>query len=199
MIYGYMRVSTKEQNEQRQLHALLAFGIHRKHIYMDKLSGKDFNRTAYQRLVYRKLAPGDLIVVKSIDRLGRNYNEIIHEWKTITKDLGADIKVLDMPLLDTRKQSDLVGTLISDIVLQLLSFVAESERNNIRERQAEGIAIAKLQGIHLGRPALPIPDNFGTVYKQWKSKEIYAYEAYKQAQLTKSQFYRAVKRHEGNT
>ena len=150
-VYGYVRVSTRDQNEHRQLIELQAFGVDRKNIYMDKMSGKDFNRPSYQRLVHRRLKSGDLLVVKSIDRLGRNYEEILNEWKYISKRLGADIKILDMPLLDTRRSNDLIGTLISDIVLQLLSFVAQNERENIRQRQAEGIAAAKarLSLIHI--------------------------------------------------
>lgn len=151
-VYGYVRVSSQDQNEARQYIELLDFGIHKRRIYMDKLSGKDFNRPAYHRLVRKKLKAGDLLVVKSIDRLGRNYNEILNEWKYITKRKKADIKILDMPLLDTDQSKDLIGTLIGDIVLQLLSFVAENERINIHQRQAEGIRAAKIRGVRFGRP-----------------------------------------------
>lgn len=190
MHYGYIRVSTKEQNEERQLHSLIEFGIKKEDIFMDKSSGKDFKRSAYQKLVYRKLKHGDLLVIKSIDRLGRNYQDIIKEWQNITTTIGADIKILDMPLLDTRRSKDLLGTLISDIILQLLSFVAENERNNIRQRQAEGIAIAKAKGLHLGRPRIPMPENFIEIYEQWKTQKISPQKAIELSALTQSQFYR---------
>lgn len=158
-IYGYVRVSTKEQNEDRQLIALHDVGVMQKNIYMDKQSGKDFNRPQYKKLL-KKLKPGDLLYIKSIDRLGRNYEEIRNQWRIITKEKNADIYVIDMPLLDTRRGKDLLGTFISDLVLQLLSFVAENERTNIKQRQAEGIAAAKAKGIRFGRPPKPLPDNF---------------------------------------
>ena len=151
MEYGYARVSTKEQNEQRQIIALEEFGLNLRQIFIDKQSGKDFERANYQRLT-RRLKEGDTLVVKSIDRLGRNYNEILEQWRIITKEKGAAIVVLDMPLLDTRKNRDLTGTLIADIVLQLLSYVAQTEREFIHQRQAEGIAVAKAQGVRFGRP-----------------------------------------------
>lgn len=195
-IYGYMRVSSRDQHEHRQLNELLNYGIPREHIYMDKQSGKDFNRPSYRRLVYEVLAPGDLLVVKSIDRLGRNYKEIIHEWQTITTKVRADIKILDMPLLDTSNHKDLIGTLISDIVLQLLSFIAENERETIRQRQREGIAAAKQRGVKFGRPQAPYPDNFDFIYSQWRKKEITPKEAFQQANLPDYLFYKRARRYE---
>ena len=170
-IYGYIRVSTREQNEDRQLIALREMSVPEKNIFMDKQSGKDFNRPQYKKLV-KKLKPGDLLYIKSIDRLGRNYEEIQNQWRVLTKEKGIDIVVLDMPLLDTRRGKDLMGTFLSDIVLQVLSFVAENERTNIRQRQAEGIAAAKAKGIRFGRPPLPLPENFHENYQRWKSGEI---------------------------
>ena len=190
--YGYVRVSSQDQNEARQYLELLDMGIDKKYIYMDKLSGKDFNRPAYHKLVYKKLKQGDLLVVKSIDRLGRNYNEILQEWKYITKDKKVDIKILDMPLLDTDQKKDLIGTLIGDIVLQLLSFVAENERVNIHQRQAEGIAAAKAKGIRFGRPPKPLPENFHSVYQRWKMGEITGTAAAKECGMPLATFrYRA--------
>lgn len=171
MEYGYVRVSTQEQNEQRQMIALWGFGIKNDNIFMDKQSGKDFERSGYKRLL-RKLKNGDTLVVKSIDRLGRNYEEILEQWRLITKEKQAAIVVLDMPLLDTRKNRDLTGTLIADIVLQLLSYVAQTEREFIRQRQAEGIKAAREKGVHLGRPSRPLPANFRSVYRRWKLGEI---------------------------
>ena len=158
-IYGYIRVSTREQNIERQMLSLLEAGIDKKDIYVDKQSGKNFQRPAYTKMM-RRVREGDLIVVKSIDRLGRNYQEIMEQWRIITKEKGADICIQDMPLLDTTKTKDLLGTFISDIVLQLLSFVAENERDNIRQRQAEGIAAAKARGVQFGKPMIPMPENF---------------------------------------
>ena len=169
--YGYARVSSLEQNEARQIIELSRFGILEKNIYMDKQSGKDFNRPQYQKLK-KKLRSGDVLVVKSIDRLGRNYEEIQVEWRQIVKEIRADIVVLDMPILDTRTNKDLIGTLISDIVLQLLSYVAQSERENIRQRQAEGIAAARARGVHLGRFPDPMPEGFPPIYEAWSSKRI---------------------------
>ncbi|MBP3519976.1 MAG: recombinase family protein, partial [Oscillospiraceae bacterium] len=166
-IYGYVRVSTAEQNEDRQLIALREMGVPKKNIFMDKLSGKDFRRPAYRRLV-KRMKKNDLLYVKSIDRLGRNYEEIQNQWRRLTKEKGVDIVVLDMPLLDTRRGKDLMGTFLSDIVLQVLSFVAENERTNIRQRQAEGIAAAKARGVKFGRPPLPLPENFYAVHKAWR-------------------------------
>lgn len=170
-IYGYARVSSRDQNEERQLIALSGAGIKRRNIYLDKRSGMDFERPQYQKLL-RKLKPGDLLYIKSIDRLGRNYEEILQQWRLLTREKGIDIAVLDMPLLDTRHGKDLMGTFLSDIVLQILSFVAENERVNIHQRQAEGIAAAKSKGLHLGRPPLPLPESFEAHYQRWKRGEI---------------------------
>lgn len=166
-VYGYVRVSTRDQNVERQLIALEKMGITRTAIFVDHQSGKDFQRPAYQRMI-KKLKPGDVMVTKSIDRLGRNYEEIKEQWRILTKEIGADIIIQEMSLLDTTKSRDLLGNFISDIVLQLLSFVAENERNNIRTRQAEGIAAAKKRGVRFGKPAIPIPDNFSELYKRWE-------------------------------
>lgn len=191
MEYGYARVSTKEQNEQRQIIALEEFGLNLRQIFIDKQSGKDFERANYQRLT-RRLKEGDTLVVKSIDRLGRNYNEILEQWRIITKEKGAAIVVLDMPLLDTRKNRDLTGTLIADIVLQLLSYVAQTEREFIRQRQAEGIAVAKAQGVRFGRPPLAQPKEFPTVHQAWLKKEISAREAARRLSVTHKTFLRWV-------
>lgn len=171
MEYGYARVSSKEQTEQRQIIALTEFGVSSKNIYMDKQSGKDFERPRYKRLI-KRLRPGDLLVVQSIDRLGRNYSEILEQWRLITKEKRADILVLDMPLLDTRRGRNLMGTFLSDIVLQVLSFASENERINIRQRQAEGIAAAKSRGVRFGRPPRPLPDNFHILYQKWRAGKI---------------------------
>ncbi len=170
-VYGYIRVSSKDQKEDRQQIALKEVGVELQNIYVDKQSGKDFNRPQYKKML-RKLKKDDLLYIKSIDRLGRNYEEILQQWRILTKEKGVDIVVLDMPLLDTRRGKDLMGTFLSDIVLQVLSFVAENERTNIKQRQAEGIAAAKVQGIKFGRPPLPLPDNFYEVHKAWRSKKI---------------------------
>ena len=188
MEYGYARVSTKEQNEERQLIALTAFGITAHAIFVDKQSGKDFERTQYRQLM-RKLKDGDTLVVKSIDRLGRNYAEILEQWRLLTQTKGADIVVLDMPLLDTRRGKDLMGTFLSDIVLQVLSFVAENERTNIRQRQAEGIAAAKARGVKFGRPPRPLPDNFYEVHKAWRDKKMTLKEAAEACDLPIGTFY----------
>ncbi len=169
--YGYMRVSTREQNEDRQRIALREAGVEEACLYMDKQSGKDFERPQY-RLLLRRLKKDDLLYIKSIDRLGRNYEEILRQWRVLTKDKGVDIVVLDMPLLDTRRGKDLMGTFLSDIVLQVLSFVAENERTSIRQRQAEGIAAAKARGVRFGRPAGPLPDGFFEQYRLWRSGRI---------------------------
>lgn len=171
MEYGYARVSSKEQTEQRQIIALTETGISSKNIYMDKQSGKDFERPRYKRLI-KRLRPGDLLVVQSIDRLGRNYSEILEQWRLITKEKRADILVLDMPLLDTRRGRDLTGVFIADLVLQVLSFASENERINIRQRQAEGIAAAKSRGVRFGRPPRPLPDNFHILYQKWRAGKI---------------------------
>lgn len=189
--YGYIRVSTREQNEDRQLIALREMSVPEKNIFMDKQSGKDFDRPAYKRLL-RKLKKDDLLYIKSIDRLGRNYLEIQEQWRAITKDKGVDIVVLDMPLLDTRRGKDLMGTFLSDIVLQVLSFVAENERSNIRQRQAEGIAAAKARGVRFGRPPAPLPENFHHLYQQWKNGKITGTAAAKLCGMPLSTFrYRA--------
>lgn len=171
MEYGYARVSSKEQTEQRQIIALTETGISSKNIYMDKQSGKDFERPRYKRLI-KRLRPGDLLVVQSIDRLGHNYSEILEQWRLITKEKRADILVLDMPLLDTRRGRDLTGVFIADLVLQVLSFASENERINIRQRQAEGIAAAKSRGVRFGRPPRPLPDNFHILYQKWRAGKI---------------------------
>lgn len=176
MIYGYVRVSTKDQNEARQIVAMQNFGIEQNKILLDKQSGKDFDRPQYKRLL-KMLKSGDVIVIKSIDRLGRNYDEIIDQWKIITKEKKADIVVLDMPILDTRQTYNLAGKLISDIVLQLLSYVAETERDNIRQRQAEGIAVAKANGVQFGRPAKERPEEFYRLKDQFIGGEISARKA----------------------
>ena len=170
-LYGYIRVSTREQNEDRQLLALKELAIPEKNLFVDKQSGKDFERPQYRKMV-RKLKKDDLLYIKSIDRLGRNYSEILDQWRILTKDKGVDIVVMDMPLLDTRRGKDLMGTFLSDIVLQVLSFVAENERMNIRQRQAEGIAAAKARGVRFGRPPKPLPENFHGLYQQWKNGKI---------------------------
>ena len=189
--YGYVRVSTKDRNEDRQLIALHELGLSDKYIYVDKQSGKDFNRLQYQKLL-RKLRPGDLLYIKSIDRLGRNYEEIQNQWRVLTKEKGVDICIVDMPILDTRPGKDLLGTFISDLVLQLLSFVAENERTNIKQRQAEGIAAAKAKGVRFGRPPKPLPDNFLGVYQQWKQGTITGTAAAKECGMPLSTFrYRA--------
>lgn len=186
--YGYIRVSSKDQNEVRQRIALEAAGIQARHIFADKQSGKDFNRPQYKRLL-RKLRKDDLLCIQSIDRLGRNYEEILQQWRTLTKDKGVDIVVLDMPLLDTRRGKDLMGTFLSDIVLQILSFVAENERANIHQRQAEGIAAAKAKGVKFGRPALPLPDNFQEIHQAWRRKEITLSQAAQACHMPIGTFY----------
>lgn len=170
-IYGYIRVSSRDQNEDRQVIAFQDLCIPEKNIFMDKQSGKDFKRPSYKRMV-RRMKKDDLLYIKSIDRLGRNYGEILEEWRMLTKEKGIDIVVLDMPILDTRRGKDLMGAFLSDIVLQVLSFVAENERTNIRQRQAEGIAAAKARGVKFGRPALPYPDNFLEIHSDWRKKKV---------------------------
>ena len=197
-IYGYIRVSTREQNEDRQRLALAALPVPEENIYMDKQSGKDFERPQYRRLV-RRLRRDDLLYVKSIDRLGRNYSEILEQWRMLTKEKGVDIAVLDMPLLDTRRGKDLMGTFLSDIVLQVLSFVAENERSNIRQRQAEGIAAAKARGVRFGRPPLPLPENFQEVYRAWRGKQITLKQAAQACQMPEGTFYAKAVRVETQT
>lgn len=190
-IYGYVRVSTKEQNEDRQLIALREIDVAEKNIFMDKQSGKDFERPQYRKLL-RKMKKNDLLFIKSIDRLGRNYEEILQQWRIITKDKGVDIVVLDMPLLDTRRGKDLMGTFLSDIVLQVLSFVAENERTNIRQRQAEGIAAAKARGVKFGRPPKPLPENFYSLYRKWRAGKITGTAAARECDMPLATFrYRA--------
>ena len=187
-VYGYIRVSSKDQKEDRQQIALNEVGVNLQNIYVDKQSGKDFNRPKYKKML-RKLKKDDLLYIKSIDRLGRNYAEILEQWRFLTKEKGIDIVVLDMPLLDTRRGKDLMGTFLSDIVLQVLSFVAENERTNIKQRQAEGIAAAKAQGIKFGRPPLPLPDNFYEVHKAWRSKKITLKQAAEACNMPVGTFY----------
>lgn len=190
-IYGYVRVSTREQNEDRQMIALRDVAVPERNIYVDKQSGKDFERPQYKKLL-RKMKKDDLLYIKSIDRLGRNYNEIQEQWRILTKDKGVDIVVLDMPLLDTRRGKDLMGTFLSDIVLQVLSFAAENERMNIRQRQAEGIAAAKAKGVRFGRIPRPLPENFHAVYQRWRRGEITGTAAAKECGMPLSTFrYRA--------
>ena len=191
-VFGYARVSSKEQNEERQLSAFQKFGIDERDIYVDKQSGKDFNRKEYLTLK-NILRENDLLVIKSIDRLGRNYDMIVNEWKDITKNIKADIVVIDMPLLDTRKNKDLLGTFISDIVLQILSYVAEQERTFIKQRQKEGILVAKNNGVKFGRPKIEKPQNFDIVVNKWRNKEIKSKDAMKLLGLKANTFYNMVK------
>ena len=196
--YGYIRVSSTDQCEDRQCIALREAGVADTHVYIDKQSGKDFNRPAYRRLI-RKLKKDDLLYIKSIDRLGRNYEEILHQWRILTEDKGIDIVVLDMPLLDTRRGKDLMGTFLSDIVLQVLSFVAENERASIKQRQAEGIAAAKARGVKFGRPQRALPDNFDEVRRDWQDKKITLRQAAEICQMPSSTFYdRATKLEQTN-
>ena len=190
-VYGYVRVSTADQNESRQILALSELGVTGKMVYVDKQSGKDFKRPAYKRLV-RRLKKGDLVYIKSIDRLGRNYEEIQNEWRHLTKDLEVDICVLDMPLLDTRQGKDLIGTFIADITLQILSFVAQSERDAIRTRQAEGIRAAKAAGVIFGRPRKVMPDNFDELVDSWMHEEMTLDDVLKLCSISRATFYRKV-------
>ncbi len=194
-IYGYVRVSTREQNEDRQIIALREVGVTEKQLYIDKQSGKDFNRPQYKRLL-RKMKKDDLLYIKSIDRLGRNYEEILQQWRMLTKEKGIDIVILDMPLLDTRRGKDLMGTFLADIVLQVLSFVAENERTNIKQRQAEGIAAAKAKGVKFGRPPLPLPDNFYEVHKAWRNKKLTLKEAANACSMPIGTFYAKARKFE---
>ena len=191
-IYGYVRVSTTDQNEDRQLIALKERNIPDKNIFMDKLSGKDFNRPEYQRMV-QKLKNGDLLYVLSIDRLGRNYEDILAGWRVLTKEIGIDICVIDMPLLDTRNGKDLMGTFIADLVLQILSFVAQNERENIRKRQEQGIAAAKAKGVKFGRPEIAIPNNFGKIIRAWEQKQLSFDMVLKQCNMSEATFYRKLR------
>ena len=196
-VYGYIRVSSKDQKEDRQQIALKEVGVELQNIYVDKQSGKDFNRPQYKKML-RKLKKDDLLYIKSIDRLGRNYEEILQQWRILTKEKGVDIVVLDMPLLDTRRGKDLMGAFLSDIVLQVLSFVAENERTNIKQRQAEGIAAAKAQGIKFGRPPQTWPDNFYEVHRDWREKKITLAKAAAACNMPTGTFYgKAVKFEKG--
>ena len=190
--FGYIRVSSTDQNESRQRLALADLGISPTHIYIDKQSGKDFHRPEYQTMLER-LMPGDLLCITSIDRLGRNYKEIQHQWRILTREKLVDIQVLDMPLLDTRQNKDLLGTFIADLVLQVLSFVAESERENIRKRQAEGIAAAKRKGVRFGHKPKPLPANFSEVFALWRSGYITTTEAAERTSMARSTFRYRVK------
>ena len=191
-IYGYVRVSSTDQNEDRQMLEMQRLKIKKKNIYIDKQSGKDFNRPSYQRLL-GKLKKGDLLYVKSIDRLGRNYKEIQNQWRVLTKEMEVDVVVIDMPLLDTRVYKDLMGTFIADLVLQVLSFVAKNERVNIRKRQEEGIKAAKLKGVMFGRPMIKVPDNFGSLVKQWERGHIRAEDVAKECDMSIATFYRRLR------
>ena len=190
--YGYVRVSSADQNEDRQLMTMREYSITADRIYMDKLSGKNFQRPQYRALL-RRLRPGDLLCITSIDRLGRNYEEIQTQWRVLTKEIGVDICVLDMPLLDTRNGKDLMGTFIADLVLQILSFVAQNERESIRKRQAQGIAAAKARGVHLGRPSSARPDNFSKIVRAWEAQKITFEEALHRSGLGQSTFYRRLR------
>ena len=188
-IYGYVRVSSTDQNEDRQMIAMSDNNVPNGNVYIDKQSGKDFERPQYKKLV-KKLKEGDLLYILSIDRLGRNYEDIQKQWRILTKDIGIDICVIDMPLLDTRNGKDLMGTFIADLVLQILSFVAQSERENIKKRQAQGIAAAKAKGVKFGRPESPLPENFGKIIKNWDHGKISTADALKLCDMSASTFYR---------
>ena len=191
-VYGYVRVSSTDQNEDRQMIALREVKVDDENIYMDKQSGKDFERPQYKRMI-KKLKPGDLLYILSIDRLGRNYEEIQRQWRVLTKDVGVDICVIDMPLLDTRNGKDLMGTFIADLVLQILSFVAQNERENIKKRQAEGIADAKAKGVRFGRPEKDIPDDFEKIVKEWEQKRLPFTEVLKLCNMSEATFYRRLR------
>ena len=197
-IYGYVRVSSRDQNEDRQLITMREMQVPEENIYVDKQSGKDFNRPQYKKLL-RKVKPDDIIYIKSIDRLGRNYSEILEQWKLITKVKHVDLYVIYMPILDTRREKNLLGTFISDLVLTLLSYVAENERVNIRQRQAEGIAAAKARGVHFGRVPNPLPDNFYEVYQRWKMKKISISQAAQECGMPQTTFFDRAKAYEKST
>lgn len=190
--YGYVRVSTKEQNEDRQMIAMEELEIPKKNIYMDKQSGKDFNRPMYRKLL-KKLKKNDVLYIKSIDRLGRNYEEILEQWRILSKEKNVDVVVIDMPILDTRMGKDLLGTFISDLVLALLSYVSENERTNIKSRQKEGIEAAKQRGVQFGRPQKPLPSDFEQIYHDWLMKKITAKEAARLCNFTRATFYNKIK------
>ncbi len=191
-IFGYVRVSSADQNEHRQMLAMEERKVKKECIYLDRQSGKDFQRPQYRRMV-EEIRAGDLLYVSSIDRLGRNYEEIQEQWRIVTKDIGADICVIDMPLLDTRNGKDLMGTFIADLVLQILSFVAQSERENIRTIQKQGITAAMVRGVKFGRPAAEVPDNFRLLIKAWENGEISLREVIKRSGLSESTFYRKLR------
>ena len=193
-IYGYVRVSSIDQNEDRQLIVMDENNVPKGNIYIDKQSGKDFERPQYKKLV-KKLKAGDLLYILSIDRLGRNYEDIQKQWRILTKDIGIDICVIDMPLLDTRNGKDLMGTFIADLVLQILSFVAQNERENIKKRQAQGISAAKAKGVKFGRPESPVPDEFDKLIKQWEKKEISIAELLAVCNMSEATFYRKLREH----
>jgi len=189
VIYGYVRVSSLDQNEDRQFVAMHEKAVPEKNIFMDKCSGKDFKRVEYRKLV-KKLRKGDVLYILSIDRLGRNYEEILRQWRVLTQEKGIDVCVIDMPLLDTRQGKDLMGTFIADLVLQILSFVAQTERENIKKRQAEGIVAAKARGIRFGRPQIPLPKNFVQIVKMWRKKQLSVRDACKLCGMSVATFYR---------
>lgn len=191
-IYGYARVSSTDQNEDRQLIALTRAGVKKDNIYIDKISGKNFERPNYKKLI-KKLKRGDILYIMSIDRLGRNYEKIQNQWRVLTKEKGVDIVVIDMPLLDTRHGKDLMGTFIADLVLQILSFVAQSEREKIKERQAQGIAAAKARGVKFGRPKKKLPENFEDLVRMWEEKKIPLGEIIKLCEVSEATFYRKVR------
>ncbi|WP_442871057.1 recombinase family protein [Acutalibacter muris] len=195
MIYGYIRVSSTDQNEDRQRIAIAAKDVPPKNVYMDKQSGKDFDRPQYKKLV-RKLKPGDTVYVLSIDRLGRNYKDVQEQWRIITKEKGADVCVIDMPLLDTRTAKDLMGTFIADLVLQILSFVAENERANIKKRQEQGIAAAKARGVRFGRPEKCVPENFVEIVKKWEQHDLTTRDALRLCDMSRATFYRKIRENE---
>lgn len=196
-LYGYIRVSSKDQNEARQVEEMRRLGVVERFIFIDKESGKDFDRKEYQ-LIKRVLNQGDTLIVEAIDRFGRNYKEILREWKEITEDIKADIKVLDMPLLDTAQYKDTLGSFVSDLILQVLSFVAERERDNIKKRQRQGIDVAKARGVKFGRPKQSVNANFEDTYKQWKSGLITAAKAMTICGMKRNTFYRRVSEYEGS-
>lgn len=191
-VYGYVRVSSADQNEDRQLLAMSRVPVPGRNVFVDKQSGKDFRRPRYKMLV-KRLRRGDLLYIQSIDRLGRNYEEIQEQWRVLTKDIGVDICVIDMPLLDTRQGKDLMGTFIADLVLQILSFVAQSERESIKKRQAEGIAAAKARGVRFGRPEKPLPENFGLIVSEWQQKKLPITEVLLRCGMSEATFYRRLK------
>lgn len=191
-VYGYARVSSTDQHEDRQMRALLSYEVAEQNIYLDKQSGKDFDRPQYQKLLYQ-LRKGDLLYVMSIDRLGRNYEEVQQQWRILTKDIGIDVCVIDMPLLDTRYGKDLLGTFIADLVLQILSFTAQNERENIKKRQAQGIAAAKAKGVKFGRPPIPLPKEFRSIVSQWENKEMHISDVLALCHMSEATFYRKLK------